>query len=444
MKKRRGISLGTVVMLTLTALVLVGFAALWPSFTGHQDIRVDAAQLAVAMDESLSQLADAGERMLARPHATILPPESLATAAPWDAQQPFSPTPQPTATPVPKLRFSLCAAGGVQFNSSVRNALTFDDVYRFDILTDQLGHAMAADLSLLTLEHTLNDSEKSGNVNMPSALLTAFEQAGVNAIGTGHEDALTGGAAGAEATAQAIRQYGMTPFGVHAGDNSGVAWLNLNGCTVGILHYQDNLSSASRKQVTDEERAALLSPIDAERMRADIASLRDYGAQVVMVSLRWGKSGAKEPTDEQRAMAQQLADAGADVIIGTGSGVLQPVQLLAANRGDGKFHPVLCAYSLGNLFSHERDTRHTLASILLKTQVIYDPVTGCVAFEDLRYVPTYAWKGKGEGRTLYRVLVNDPEHVPEFVDKNQKSTMEKSYALVNEVMADTGIEMVME
>lgn len=441
MKKRRrvhrGISLGTVVMLTLTALTVVGFLALWPSFTGHQSIRMDAAQLAVAMDESLSQLAASGERMLSRPQSTILPPESLATAAPYAPAA----TPVPVVTPVPKLSFSLCAAGSVQFNSSVRNALTIDDAYRFDILTDQLTGAMAADLSMVTLQHTLIDTEKSGNVNMPSALLTPFVSAGVNAVSTGHTDILNSGMQGALATTQAITAAGLTPYGVHASEHTGSAWMVLNGCNVCILHYQDDLSSTGRKQTTEDERLAALFPIDPAAIAADIAAVREYGAQVVVVSLCWGRKGADEPTDEQRALAQQLADAGADVIIGAGSGVLQPVHLLAANRGDGKYHPVLCAYSLGSLFSHERETRHTLASILLKTEVIYDPATGCVAFENLHYTPTYAWKGKQDGRTLYRVLINDPDNLPSFVEGNQLTTMERSYTLVNDVMADTGIGM---
>jgi len=60
-----------------------------------------------------------------------------------------------------------------------------------------------------------------------------------------------------------------------------------------------------------------------------------------------------------------------------------PVRVLSANRGDNKYHPVLCAYSLGNLFSPDRETRITLTGILLKTNVIYDTVTNTVAFENL-------------------------------------------------------------
>lgn len=52
------------------------------------------------------------------------------------------------------------------------------------------------------------------------------------------------------------------------------------------------------------------------------------------------------------------------------------MEILTADRGDGKYHPVLCAYSLGNLFTYDREKRATLASILLRSDVVYDPVTG--------------------------------------------------------------------
>lgn len=432
-KRRRGVSAGTIVMLTLTAAVLAGFLALMPSFTGHQDIRLDAAKLAVAMDESLSQLAArSGDLMRSQPQSTILPPESLATARP----QSITSTPAPVVTPVPKPSFTLCAAGSIEWNNTVRNALTIDDAYRFDILTDHFTGAMNADLSFAVLNHTLAQSEKLDNRNMPSDILAPLQAAGVNALSIGHPDILSHGTDGLEQTAKAIYQTGIMPVGAGGGIS-----LLPNGCSVMLLHYQDEFSSASRKQSTEEERMQTFAPIDMERIRADIAAARENGAQVVIVSLHWGKEGAKQPTDEQIELAQQMADAGADIILGAGSGVLQPVKLLSASRGDGKYHPVLCAYSLGSLFSHERETRFTLASLLLKTEVIYDPVTGCVAFENLAYTPTYAWRGKQDGRTLYRILINDPENIPDFVDDNQRSTMERSYTLVNEVMADSGIEM---
>ena len=116
-RSRRGVSLGTVVMLLLTIVVLGGFCALLPRLTGVTDVRTNAAELAVAIDQSLSQIAASGVSLVGpTPQASVLPPSSLATATPTAA----APT-----TP-PEQRFTLCAAGSIQINSNVQKALTDD------------------------------------------------------------------------------------------------------------------------------------------------------------------------------------------------------------------------------------------------------------------------------------------------------------------------------
>ena len=443
---RRRLSAGTIVMLTITALVLVGFFALLPSFTGNQDIRLDAAKLAVAMDQSLSQIAASTSDYLSKqPQTTALPPESLAglaTAPPKQpGQQQLSPTPVPVQTPEPKRSFTLSAAGSIVWNSNVRKALTFGEEERFDLLTDQLIGRMNADLSFAALENTLIDADKLSNINMPSDLAQPIQQMGVNVLSIAHPENLSSGMDGLSDTMQVIRSAGMHPVGGFTSEDERrtFSMTHLNGVAVCFLSYQETLSSASTKQTSAGERSYAIAPLDKDLITSEITAARQAGAQVIAIHLNWGKKGAAEPSDEQIALAQALADAGADIILGTGSGVLQPVKVLSADRGDGRYHPVLCAYSLGYFFSPDRESRTTLTSILLEATVTYDPASGSVAFEDLGYTPTYAWRGKDEGKTIYRTLLNDNETYPDFVSKDQKGVMERCYKLATDAMADTGI-----
>ena len=68
-------------------------------------------------------------------------------------------------------------------------------------------------------------------------------------------------------------------------------------------------------------------------------------ADVVIVAVHWGIERDTCPSAEQRLLAQQLLDAGADAVIGHHPHVLQPVEL-----SGGK----LVAYSLGNFIWHAR------------------------------------------------------------------------------------------
>jgi hypothetical protein len=64
------------------------------------------------------------------------------------------------------------------------------------------------------------------------------------------------------------------------------------------------------------------------------------GAAAVLVSLHWGRTGMVLPSDEQRALAAALVDAGATAVLGHGPHTIQGIE----RRGQA-----LVAYSLGNL-----------------------------------------------------------------------------------------------
>lgn len=70
-------------------------------------------------------------------------------------------------------------------------------------------------------------------------------------------------------------------------------------------------------------------------------------ADVVLVSMHWGTEDSTAVNDDQREASQRMADLGADVIIGTGPHVLQPVAELT--RTDGR--KTLVWYSIGNMLS---------------------------------------------------------------------------------------------
>ena len=431
-RSKRGVSLGTVVMLLLTIVVLGGFCALLPRLTGVTDVRTNAAELAVAIDQSLSQIAASGVSLVGpMPQSSVLPPSSLATATPTAA----APT-----TP-PEQRFTLCAAGSIQINSNVQKALTDDGTYRFDILFGDLEGDLTADLSIATLENNVIGSAKLSDSNIPADVLVPLRETGVNALCLGYYGALNGGVAGLVETQQAVSAAGMTPYGVYASQQQrdSLTLMDVNGISVALLSFQNELTSSGKRQTSDEEQAFAIASQQLPVITEEIAKARQAGAKVVVVSLCWGKEGATAPTSTQTELAQGIADAGADIILGTHSGTLQTVEILTAERGDGKYHPVLCAYSLGNLFTYDREKRSTLASILLRSDVVYDPATGCVAFDNLTYTPTYSWRGKEDDVTRYRTLLNDGQTYPDYVDDTQKGVMERCLTLVTDVMEGTPV-----
>ncbi len=74
-------------------------------------------------------------------------------------------------------------------------------------------------------------------------------------------------------------------------------------------------------------------------MRGKIQSLREQGAQIVVVSIHWGDEGAYFPNEVQQSLGHQAVDAGADIVYGHHSHTLQPIEYY----GGGVIY-----YSLGN------------------------------------------------------------------------------------------------
>lgn len=431
---RRGISTGTVFMLTLTCLVLIGFCALLPKLTGSTNISTNAIDLAVKLDESLSQLVYSAQSSttVSKPSNTALKPVTTPV-----------PTPSPTPEVQPVKTFSLCAGGAIEMDKSVLSSLNDkQNGYRFDIMFGGLGAAMQADLTIVTLENSVIPSEELSSLNMPAELLTTMKQAGIDAVNLGHLTGLNAGIAGLTETKSSISSAGMAPFGLYTtAEERAMPMLgSTNGVKVGLLSYLNDLANVGEKKTTKDERAFAYAPIDVDLIRSDIAAIRARGAEIVIVSLCWGKSNATSPTKDQRTVAQQIADAGADIILGTNPQAVFPVEVLTAQRGDDQYHPVLCAYSMGNLFTYNREARANLSGILLRADVQYDPSTGTIAFDKLTYTPTFCWRDTVEGSTRTGIVVADPAEPPAFLGEKQRGVMERCYNLILDVMADSVLE----
>ncbi len=82
---------------------------------------------------------------------------------------------------------------------------------------------------------------------------------------------------------------------------------------------------------------------EKNRVLADIQKAKDEN-KIIIVNIHWGRYNRKLPQKHQVEFAHQMIDFGANLIIGSGPHVLQPVEL---------YHGGVIAYSLGNfLFDH--------------------------------------------------------------------------------------------
>lgn len=426
--KRRGISLGTVVMLVLTLVVLGGSSYLLQNLMGDTMVTFDAGMVleAFSLDGEIPELKLSEIPIGAQKEQVPV----QDTKRPLIVVQTPTPSPEPTATPYAGGRFTLTIGGSVQMDEAVRQSGYYNDAktYDFTEIFSLLAPELDADYTMLSLENLTNPDAKVSTLNAPTQAMHMLTAAGVDLVALGFPTAYEAGGDDLNATILAAQEAGLKHIGAYTDeqDAAEARIVTLNNVSVGFLHYTEKLTSKSSKALKKAGASYALPTVSAEKAASDIAALRSAGAQVVVVSVNW--DGTKTtPTKSQKNLAQQIADAGADVIVGTGTGIVQPIVWLEG----GSTGKTLCAYSLGTLLGASRNNG-AVAAMLLQLSISVDG-SGRANFDKTAYTPTYIWRYKQDGKYYYRVVASDLP-APDGMDEDQHDAMKRALTNVQKYM----------
>lgn len=437
----RGVSFGTIFMLVVTVMVVGLSAATLPRLLGTADFDMDVsgAMAALTLEGAMPALnltdipiSDATEA----PEEATAPLEPMITATP-------APTAEPTSTPVPGGTVNITLGGSINIDDAIRKSAYYSDTGKYDFteIMMLLQSEMQSDLTFVTLENMTYDEAKVSPVNAPSAVMDMLGDAGVDVVALGHPKAADKGMAGIRATIEEAQERGMSTIGVYASeaDAKELRMFTVDHVKVAFLHYTESISSSGKTALQEAGAAYAVPTIKVngavEAMLADVRNAKEVGADVIIVSLNWGKVSAAKPTDEQKRIAQQLADEGADVIIGAGSRVVQPVTWLTSKDENGSTRHALCAWNLGSLLNESRKDGNVLG-ILLQLQIYFDGSD--VSFQKVCYTPTYIWRYKQDGQYYYRIAVSD-QPAPDGMGDDQAGYMEKALRNLQKYLGDSPV-----
>ena len=106
--------------------------------------------------------------------------------------------------------------------------------------------------------------------------------------------------------------------------------------------------------------------------------------------MHWGEEYNHEPSARQKEIAQELAKAGADLIIGTHPHVLQPLDLITVEKDDGSEHRAVVINALGNFCTNQHltdgvPTDLTRYGILATIELAKDMNSGEAWIADVNY-----------------------------------------------------------
>jgi poly-gamma-glutamate synthesis protein (capsule biosynthesis protein) len=299
----------------------------------------------------------------------------------------------------------------------------------FSGLGDTLSNA---DLAIATLETTLAGRDKGfENYNTAPEILDALRACGVDLLSLATERALDKGYEGLDLTISELTTRGLAYAGiVQEGERNPATMMRIGGVQVAVLAYTYGLSDEGDAQTQGDGRA-MLSMMDKETMMEDIRQARVNGANVVIVLPHWGtKNIAQTPVNVER-LAGELAQAGADVILGTHPNVPQGTQRIRSTRADGLEYETVVCYSLGNLLTDAR-TQENTAGMVAHVNVTHDPVTRRTTLGEMYCTPVYIAKQREQEQTVYRVVDAESAKALEALTQEERQAAQAAMQRIRE------------
>jgi poly-gamma-glutamate synthesis protein (capsule biosynthesis protein) len=201
----------------------------------------------------------------------------------------------------------------------------------------------AADVAMVNLETAITGrgkpEPKQYHFRAPASALDALAAAGVDVTTMANNHAMDYGQPGLRDTLDAIASSHRPVVGIgRTADEAYAPWTTeVRGTRLAFLGLSQ-IRERAPQWTAQKRRPGVASALDASTATAAVRAAR-RSADVVVVYLHWGQEGFQCPTARMKTLAQQLANAGADVIVSTHAHLL---------LGDGYLGRTYVQYGLGN------------------------------------------------------------------------------------------------
>jgi poly-gamma-glutamate synthesis protein (capsule biosynthesis protein) len=319
--------------------------------------------------------------------ATPSPSPVVTTVAPTTVAP--SPTPASGVRPI-----TIVFGGDVDFDRSTREAIANGGV---DAPWAGIAPTLrAADLAFLNLECAVSTrgvaEHKTYTFRGDPAAVRGARDAGVDVFSLANNHVLDYGVDAFYDTIRHVRDAGIktTGAGRNLAEAQAPALFSVGGRTVAFLGISAIVpepkwkATATRPGFAPDDDASITAQVRAAKKVADI----------VIPFFHWGIEYTYTPSAAQRRAARAAIRAGADMVIGGHTHVLQPVEVYEGH---------LVAWSMSNLVFQSRPA--SVHTQLLKVTIAAD---GSVAWETEPYLITRGVPGPERSRTPQRGRVPAP------------------------------------
>lgn len=261
------------------------------------------------------------------------------------------------------------------------------------------------DWSLANLETPIStkDLGYSGypRFNAPSELAEALKYAGFNVVTNANNHSLDRGAEGIKRTLQHLEKQGFATKGTarSKAEADKLTIIERQGIKMGLLAYTYGTNGIA----LPKGKPYSVALIDEKAIIRDIKRLREAGTDFITVALHFGVEYQLTPNDTQKKLARKLIAAGADIIAGAHTHVVQPYETVEVSEADGSVRRGLIIYSMGNFISNQRgDTKD--CGVIFKVHIHKDHAANHTTIGDIEAIPTWVHRVKKNKANHYQIL----------------------------------------
>ncbi|MEG4499618.1 CapA family protein [Microcoleus sp. F10-C6] len=321
----------------------------------------------------------------------------------------------PIATPVPAKPKSeleeatLIAVGDIMMHSTQTRS-GYDakkKTYNFDSFFAPVKSILSTgDWVIGNLETPLAGEDAGGYTgyplfNAPAQLADAAKKARFNILTTANNHALDRGEKGVIRTIANLRDRKIASTGTatSTAEASRTLISTKNNISLAMLAYTYSTNGIPIPKGKDY----LVALIDQKKIIKDIAKARKQGADIIAISLHFGNEYQRQPNSEQKQLVENLLKAGADIILGSHTHVVQPYKIFKFPGKNGKTRKAVAIYSMGNFISGQ-NKKYTDLGVILQVNIRKTLPEKTTEITDVKTHPTWVHRYSLNNKLNYRVL----------------------------------------
>ena len=328
----------------------------------------------------------------------------------------------------PDVIATIAAVGDIMmYDSQIADAKQEDGTYDFTSCFEAIyPYTASADLTMGNLElNMLGNEPYMGNTgaapyfNAPSNLAANLSAIGFDILQTANTYSIMNGTKGLISTIDVLNQNSIDHVGTHAANpaespSGGVVIREVNGIRIAVIGFTKGVNNMALPNNSKFAVDLLYTDYNTNYSQVDTTSILDRidaaknaDPDVIIAMLHWGEEYNLEVKDTQKEIRDLMFKNGVDVILGSHTHIVGPMETVKVETTDGKTKNCFVAYSLGNFIS-SMSKDYTRETVILNLEFTKSGKTGETTISDISYTPLYILdRGEGADRRFEVLPIRD-------------------------------------